>query len=352
MGAPGKVIAQSNRETSFRRGFTLIELLVTITIIGLLVTLLVPAVQRVREAARKIQCTNHLKQIGLAVHAYHDSHEVLPFGVGTDYDGPISSLGTLNDRRYSAHAMLLPYLDQAVVYNRLNFDVAPFHPFVNAANDDQEELAKRFNEVINGPAAETRLSVFLCPSDLDRLKGRWGPNNYRSCNGSSWSGRDGNGMFGQNSSVRLGDVTDGQSNTAMFSEHAKGTWDDTLIDPLSDLYNLQGVWTENQFSDACGSLTPQTAGAYQYDVESGQTWLAGNMNWTRYNHVRTPNRISCKNGFTWDGVILNPSSWHANGVNVLMGDGVVRFVSENINAEVWRSLGTIAGSEQTAGLGL
>lgn len=340
-----------NIKQPYRQGFTLIELLVSITVIGLLIALLVPAVQSVRESARKMQCSNQLSQIGIALHAYHDAHQVLPFGVGTDYDGPISSLGTLIDRRYSAHSMLLPYLDQGVVYNRLNFNVAPFHPFVNAANDDQEELETRYDEVINGPAASTRLSVFLCPSDLDRLKGRWGPNNYRACNGSTWSGRGGNGMFGQNSSVRLRDVTDGLSNTAMFSEHAKGTWDDTLIDPLSDLYNLQGVWTESQFTDACGSLTPQTASAYQYDVESGQTWLSGNMNWTRYNHVRTPNRINCKNGFTWDGVILNASSWHSGGVNVLRGDGGVRFVSENINAELWRAYGSIAGQEQNAGWG-
>ncbi len=339
-------------EQRIRSGFTLIELLAALTIIGLLIALLLPAVQAVREAARKMQCTNNLHQIGIALQAYHESHEVLPFGVGDDQDGPISSLGTLADRRYSALAMLLPYLDQAVVYNQLNFNVAPFYPFVNAANDDQAELKTRFNEVINGPAAQTRLNVFLCPSDLDRLKSRWGPNNYRSCNGSSWSGREGNGMFGQNSSVRMRDVKDGLSQTAMFSEHVKGSWDDTVIDPLSDLYNLQGVWTESQFSDACGGLTPQSAGAYQYDVESGQTWLAGNMNWTRYNHVRTPNRTNCKNGFTWDGVILNPSSWHGQGVNVLMGDGAVRFVNENINTEVWQALGTISGGESDTGAGL
>lgn len=337
---------------SKRCGFTLIEILVTITIIGLLIALLIPAVQAVREAARKMQCSNNLHQLGIAVQSYHEAHSVLPFGVGLDYDGPVSSLGTLEDRRYSAHAMLLPYLDQSVVYNQLNFNVAPFYPFVNAANDDQQELARRFDEVINGPAAAARLEVFLCPSDLDRLQSRWCPNNYRTCNGSSWSGRDGNGMFGQISSVKLDDVKDGLTNTAMFSEHVKGSWDDTLIDPLSDLYNLQGVWTESQFSDACGRLTPQTAGAYQYDVESGQTWLAGNMNWTRYNHVRTPNRTNCKNGFTWDGVILNATSWHTGGVNVLMGDGSVRFVNENINDELWRALGTRAGGEATSGAGI
>lgn len=341
-----------NSRRNAQCGFTIIELLVALTVIGLLIALLLPAVQAVRETARKMQCSNHLKQIGIALNAYHSSHEVLPFGVGHDFDGPISSLGTLNDHRYSTHSMLLPYLDQSVIYDQLDFNVAPFHPFVNAGNSDQEALAKRFNEVINGTAAVARINVFICPSDLNRVQTRWGPNNYRSCNGSSWSGRAGNGMFGQNSSIRLDDVKDGLSNTAMFSEHAKGTWDDTIIDPLSDLYNLQGVWTENQFIDACGSLAPQTAGVYQYDVESGQTWLEGNMNWTRYNHVRTPNRINCKNGFTWDGAIMNPSSWHANGVNLLLGDGSVRFVSENINRETWRALGTISGSEQTAGLGI
>lgn len=326
-------------------GFTLIELLVAITIIALLIGITVPAVQAARESARKMQCKNNLKQIGIALQSYHEAHQVLPFGVGFDDDGPITSLGTLQDRRYATHTMLLPYIDQGNVYNRLNFNVAPFSPFVNAGTDVQAQLIPRFNEIKNGPAAITKIPTFLCPSDLDNLQSIWGHNNYRSCNGSSWSGRNGNGMFGQISSVRFSNVTDGLSNTAMFSERVKGTWNVTQHDLKSDLYDLNGVWTENQFRNACGGLTPQTAPAYIHDIDSGQTWLAGNMNWTRYNHTLNPNRVSCKNGFTWDGCVMPPSSRHLGGVNVLLGDGAVQFISENIGLNVWQGMGTISGAE-------
>ncbi|QDU09851.1 DUF1559 domain-containing protein [Gimesia aquarii] len=338
---------QREKEKNFIHGagFTLIELLVAITIIALLIGITVPAVQAARESARKMQCNNNLKQIGIALHSYHEAHKVLPFGVGLDHDGSVTSLGTLQDRRYSTHSMLLPYLDQVNVYNLLDFNVAPFTPFVNAGNDVQDQIIPRFNEIINGPAAIATIPTFLCPSDIDNLQSIWGHNNYRSCNGSSWSGRNGNGMFGQISSVQFSDVTDGLSNTAMFSERVKGTWNKLQHDLKSDLYDLNGVWTENQFRIACGGLTPQTAPAYMHDIDAGQTWLEGNMNWTRYNHTLNPNRVSCKNGFTWDGVVLPPSSRHPGGVNVLFGDGSVRFINENISLIVWQAMGTISGAE-------
>lgn len=124
-----------------RRGFTLPELLATLTVIGILVALLLPAVQTAREAARRMSCANNLSQIGVALHNYHDLHRVLPFGCGTDYDGIVSSLGTLSDRRYSAHSQLLPQLDRAKVYQRIDFHVAPFHPYVNSGAYDPACIA-------------------------------------------------------------------------------------------------------------------------------------------------------------------------------------------------------------------
>lgn len=328
-----------------RRGFSLLELLVVIAVIGLLVALLLPAVQMAREAARRMSCGNNLAQIGRALHNYHEAHRVLPFGCGTDYDGLVSSLGTLNDRRYSTHSQILPQLDQANVYQRLHFDVAPFAPYVNSGAYESDCIASGGLSAVNGPAAVTVLPVFLCPSDIDRLESMWGHNNYRSCNGGGWHGRNGNGMFGQNSSVRLGDVTDGLSNTAMFSERCKGTWTHDIFDPLSDIYDLAGIWSEDTFRDYCRSLSPEEAAAYHQNVDSGQNWLEANFNWTRYNHLVAPNAVSCKNGFTWDGVGMAASSRHNGGVNVLFGDGHVKFIGELVDPTAWSAMGTIRGGE-------
>jgi len=328
-----------------RRAFTLIELLVVLAVIGILIALLLPAVQMVREAARRMSCSNNLAQIGRALDNYHDTHGVLPFGCGTDYDGVVSSLGTLSDRRYSAHSQILPQLDQANVFFGINFDVAPFDPYVNSGAYDPECMASGGLSATNGAAAVTVINTFLCPSDIDRLGSMWGHNNYRSCNGGGWHGRNGNGMFGQNSSVRLGMVTDGLSNTAMFSERCKGTWDHAIFDPLADIHDIAGIWNEKTFRDYCESLSPDLAVAYPQNVDAGQNWLEANFNWTRYNHLVPPNYVSCKNGFTWDGVGMAASSRHVGGVNVLFGDGGVRFVSEDIFPATWRGLGTISGGE-------
>jgi len=322
-----------------RSAFTLVELLVTIAVIGALIALLLPAVQAAREAARRATCTSNLKQLGLALQNYHSTHGTLPFGVGTDDDTIIATIGTLNARRYSTQTQLLAYLDQQALFNTLNFQVAPFFPYVSGHVGPSGEIGP------NGTAARVVLGSYLCPSDLDRVESPWGHNNYRTCNGSTWSGRAGNGLFGQNSAIRFASVVDGLSSTAAFSERAKGTGSLGKLEQVSDLYNIPGAWSEEPFRDHCRGLSVRNLVKLQRNTDSGQNWLEGNMNWTRYNHVLPPGQHACKYGLTWNGVSMPASSRHPGGVNLAMADGSVRFIVESIAPATWSALATIRGGE-------
>jgi prepilin-type N-terminal cleavage/methylation domain-containing protein len=336
-------MATARRRWRAARGFTLIEVLVVISIIGLLIALLVPAVLAAREASRRVWCANNLRQIGLAIHSYHAANNVLPFGVGPDDDQTISTIGSLNARRYSCQAQLLAYLELGPIFNSINFIVAPFFPAISGL------VPPTGAPGVNGTAAATVISGFLCPSDQDRLVQPWGHNNYRCCNGSTWSGRAADGMFGQASRIRFADITDGLSNTAAFCEREKGTGNANVYDRLADLYANPGVWTQATFSQWCASLTQTQAVALYHDVDGGQNWLEGNMNWTRYNHMLPPNSNACKNGLTWNGVAMTATSAHWGGVNLLLGDGSVRFIKASIALSTWQELGTISGGEIIGG---
>ncbi|MFV1965066.1 MAG: DUF1559 domain-containing protein [Pirellulaceae bacterium] len=324
------------------RGLTLIELLAVIAIIGILAALLLPAVQYAREAGRRAQCTSHLRQIGTALEIYLGSHRVYPFGVGADNDRTSSTYTSPESRRYALHSQLLPYVEQGAVYAMIDFSVSPFHP------DTTGNPAVVTGQGPNEKAASVRIPVFLCPSDAHRLRSPWGPNNYRSCNGSSWSGRRGNGMFGQGTAIKPSHIQDGLSNTAAFSERILGDDDREQVDLDSDLFGMSAPWTEPTLRAWCLQLSPQEAATLPYhDSNGGMTWLEGNMNWTRYNHVLPPGKPSCKGEKTWDGVAMTANSHHPGGVNLLLADGSVRFVSETVDPAVWRALATIAGTEDT-----
>jgi type II secretory pathway pseudopilin PulG len=324
-----------------RGGFTLIELLVIVTVIAVLIGLLLPAVQSVRESSRQVQCANNLKQIGIALSTYHETFLVLPFGAGADDDRTNATTGSLNARRYSAQSQLLPFLEQGPLFNALNFQVAPFHPYLHARSGPA-------NDNFNYTAAVTALAVFLCPTDEDEGDYTWGRVNYRTCNGSTWSGRDSDGAFGQYSHTRFEDVTDGLSATAALTERIKGVGRENAPSLLADLYYKNGAWTEAALKAWCSGLSDRDVATYIQDRDGGRTWLEGNMNWTRYNHVFTPNRKSCKNRLTWNGVIMTAASYHAGGVNLLTLGGSVHFVREEINPSVWSALATVRGGELIA----
>jgi prepilin-type N-terminal cleavage/methylation domain-containing protein/prepilin-type processing-associated H-X9-DG protein len=338
-----------------RRGFTLIELLVVISIIGVLIALLLPAVQSAREAARRSQCTNHLKQIGLAIHNYDSTLRVLPFGKGGSYAPSLP--GTPVYARWSTHSQLLMFIEQGNLFNSINFNLPPETP--GMAGDVPFMPAYQNPGRENATSSRTQVSIFLCPSDGRPLVEWPGGTNYLG-NLQSWAcdlsetfpstvapSEAPSGIFYFLSAVRSADVTDGLSNTAFFSEKIRGTgYRDG--DSRSDSMIITSPTTLEDTLRVCRSSSPRTA--TRLTVRQGMSWVMGEMCCTSYNHVDVPNAHTCA-GLGFPGNMANmamqvpPSSRHPGGVNVLMGDGSVRFIKNSINLETWRALGTRNGGE-------
>ncbi|MGI6418211.1 MAG: DUF1559 domain-containing protein [Thermoguttaceae bacterium] len=298
-------------------GFTLVEVLVVIAIIGLLVALLLPAVQAAREAARRMSCTNHLKQIGLALQNYEGTSKCLP------------SARTGSPHLWSAHAQILLYLEGGNVYKTINFSYGVLDP-------------------VNVDAVKAIIPTYLCPSDSqDRLHPNFGPNNYVANagtglqNGGSFRdyGPEGNqpidGVFFDESAVRFADITDGLSNTAAYSETVKGTGSDTSgaapADPLRQFaVGPQLIPVTDSF---CAGLT-------SWSGQRGREWARGNLNAASYNHYFSPNHKACD---CLSGNVMgriSARSFHSGGVNVLFVDGHVSFVSDAVDLSAWRGIAT------------
>ena len=322
------------KRKSKSRGFTLIELLVVIAIIAVLVSLLLPAVQQAREAARRTQCKNNLKQLGLAMHNYESTFSTLPPG------------SLANPLVFSAHARLLPYLEQANLQSLLNFSVPPL---TVTAGYDPVGTAQNIN------AAKQTLPVMLCPSDSDRVPGSdFGGISYPACYGSAINRttsetdpafarpRDGaDGVIVARLSTRFRDITDGLSNTVVLGEQLLGDGaPDNTIPPANNDYRrrilvLSGNTVTNPTNCAAGTTWSGTR---------GEKWIWHGR--TLYNHYYAPNAKSpdCYNASS--GYFLTSArSAHTGGVQVALCDGSVRFVSENIGLPTWRALATRAGGE-------
>ncbi len=300
------------------RGFTLIELLVVIAIIAVLIALLLPAVQQAREAARRSQCKNNLKNIGLAMHNYHETFSLFPWG--------------MDQHEAFWHGMILPQLEQTSIYNQIQWIES------GAGNWDSGS----FNET----ACATVIPVFRCPSmalplhiDNQSIEGRV-PNSYRGCAGSDVYSDDIstipagsptgaraleegslNGILFGCSSIRSADILDGMSNTIMFGES------------YTDTYSKDG-----QQMDYWQIGSPQTGG-----------WNPGGLGGTEYTEGlgSTAVKINARLDPSQHGVLMEIAfgSYHIGGAHFALADGSVRFISENVNLATYQGLGSRRGGE-------
>jgi prepilin-type N-terminal cleavage/methylation domain-containing protein/prepilin-type processing-associated H-X9-DG protein len=334
-----------------RQAFTLIELLVVIAIIGILISLLLPAVQKVRETANRTRCINNLKQIGIGLHAYHDVNVSLPVGKGHNYQSTIP--GTPVYARWSVHSQILPFIEQSNLYASINFDFPPETPGMGGTVVNFMPAYQNPNRV-NADACRTLVPLFLCPSDPAPLPADWpGQNNYLASQGVQFlcdlseslkstvqPKAVPDGVFYYLSHVRFADITDGLSQTAFFSEKIRGMG---KHNPRSDMFIIPNQTTLDATFQTCSGINTSTA--TPLTSKPGFSWVMGEMCCTTYNHVATPNTTSCA-GIGFPGNMANmameipPSSYHPGGVNVLMGDGSARFVNNNIDLTTWRAVGT------------
>ncbi len=323
-----------------RQGFTLIELLVVIAIIAILIALLVPAFQKVREAANRISCTNNLKQLGLALHNYHDANRHLPYGYQVKQWSGEGGTVPAGHFRWSVLAELTPYLEQSNVYRTLDLD----YPLYGGPDSDPPYSVFPPNR--DGVALI--VPIFLCPSDrFTQVRDDRGPGNYVACAGSGANGgdaTDADGSFFVNSRIRLTDILDGTSNTAAMSESllGPGTGSNyTITDPA--LVDPQTMYRSLGFSDTLSEAN--CAGTTEWRTHRGSTWADGAYPNGLYNHYYRPNdnEPDCLRH-------SNPGwraarSRHPGGVNILLGDGSVHFIVDTVDLSAWRALSTINNGE-------
>jgi len=327
-----------------RCAFTLVELLVVIAIIGILIALLLPAVQAAREAARRINCATNLHNLALAALNYESAQGAFPLGrmikvnatSGTDW------------HRWSEFARMLPYTEETHIASRIDF------------SEDMSSASSGASVV-----RDLQPHILLCPSDYNRLNDAghqvtWGRINYKGTAGNSpgdWDAssriENSNGIFKANCLTRVSDVTDGVSQTAMISEAVIGDGDDSKVDIPGDWF---GISVSNKtlpvVYQLCLSANPASCGQHS---RSGRTWIYASFVCTRYNHIMPPNKRSCvcgggggsidQSAVNNNGGATTVSSRHPGGVNLVTADGATHFIDDGIDLQIWWAMGSIDGGE-------
>ncbi len=366
---------------SLRSAFTLVELLVVIAIIGVLVGLLLPAVQSARESARRLQCSNNLKQLGLAVANYESALRKYPL---TTTGATPSSAGCGNGF-YSWLALILPFIEQQSLYNSIDFSTGMMDQCRLMASADYKGLTIS-NRHVNARAAATVVPGFICPSDAYSLTAALGtaqvaPGSYAGNIGwirytTGISGTDSplmkhNGALPlvnphaidpwQNGAISERDFADGLSNTTLIAERRinsgvsipgpfgptmNGQFDDSVLSFCAAFGSSRSL---PSWITYCEGATPADPA---YSIPHGKAWISG---WTLaanlYTHVMPPNRKNCHvYGGEDNGTnVVTASSRHTGGVMVAFCDGHVQFISEGINLPTWWSLGSRNGGEVVSG---
>jgi prepilin-type N-terminal cleavage/methylation domain-containing protein/prepilin-type processing-associated H-X9-DG protein len=335
-----------------RRGFTLIELLVVIAIIGVLIALLLPAVQQAREAARRAQCVNNLKQIGLAIHNYVAANDALP-PEGQAFSNEYPQFGwAQGPQNFSFKTRLLPFMEQVNTFNALNFSQTA----IWGTDGSNPLIIDGFN--INYSARHVKINSLICPSDSNEgglndpqsPHTSYGENRGLNRYNSGWY-TTGIGYFMGHDTVRcqtlnFASVQDGLSQTAAFSEFVKGKGL-MLTDGLHMTYllpsgGLQLFPQGDPDADYKLALACQSTNSFGWDFK-GEIWTLGDSGrGGGYYHNQPPNRKACVGSFntTGDESLIGASSYHPGGANVLLMDGSVKFGKSGTDIRVWQALGT------------
>ena len=366
-----------------RSGFTLVELLVVIAIIGILVALLLPAIQAAREAARRTQCSNNMKQIGIGLHNYHDTHNSFPFGRGGTGGGggfPQES----NGNTVSGFVPLCPFMEEGPLYEQ----IAGGGPQVSTENGSGPRTFRPYGPRpwrTHFPPWRTQIDNLVCPSDPHRKPdganslGRrnyvlcWGDkyhhaNNQRAPYSSSNNNLNGRGVFGYHSGVTTGDILDGTSNTIAVSEACIVGGD------AADAHRtVKGGLARRSLNRPWNCLmainpnNPKMLRGNTYHSNRGHIWAQGQFHHSGFSTIMPPNGPNCTSGGSRGASphYATAQSYHPGGVNAVMADGSTHFVNESIDTGnlraaqpvgiahspygVWGAMGSRSGGDHRGG---
>jgi prepilin-type N-terminal cleavage/methylation domain-containing protein/prepilin-type processing-associated H-X9-DG protein len=349
-----------------RCAFTLVELLVVIAIVSMLVALLLPAVQSAREAARKTQCVNNMRQLGLAFQNHHEAIGYFPESqIGS---GEPDGHGGCRGGMYSWHARVLPFLEENALYDSIDFN----QNMADSCTAGQDGTISQLHT--NAPASATEVPVFLCPSDGVTgsnavVMGSSNPASDNYAANAGWPTAS-SGILGTQETpmkynglvtlvnparpdletlatmpVRIRNISDGLSKTAAIAERLIQTAIDreAIMDGDARLQSFHLTTASRTLGEMVGRCTSSVTHAdAQHSAYLGRAWISGwSPTGATYRHLRTPNTTNCHFGdsFTTGESVITPSSDHVGGVNVAMADGHVKFVTDDVEPSLWWGMG-------------